>query len=197
MKTFNIVITVLLFASSISLCQFEAGSLEIGLSGSIGTENIKYISADYSSNFAYKYIFISALPSYYIKDGLALEPELGISMISESSPALYLIGNISYTHKITDSKFALFGRAGYGASNAVWPAYFDKPPASVSNGMKISIVNLGAGFKYLISEKITFRCELNYKVQNYNVNNSSTYYNYSFDRKLNTLSFQYGFTILF
>jgi len=196
MKTLKMILAAVIFVSAVSFCQFKAGSLEVGLSGSFGSQSIDYSSSNYNNSDSYKYLIISAITSYYIIDGLAIEPEAGIFAVSETSPAQYIIGNISYTYLLKNSRFAFFGRGGYGASNSIILSNMDKPLSAISDGLKISIINIGAGFKYLISDKIALRCEVNYKIQKHNEDISTKYYNYNVERKWNTISFNYGFTLL-
>ena len=197
MKTLYFISAFLLAASVCSLGQFKAGNVELGLSGCLGSMNTESTYNGRTTSQSCVYLALGAMPLIYITDGLALEPEIGFFALSNYSPSIYIVGNIEYSHMIENSKFAIFVRTGYGISNSLVLTYLDKPLKSTSSdGLNISIVNLGAGFKYFISKNIALRGELNIKFQKYSESYSSKYYSYTSDYNWRTISFLYGFAVM-
>jgi hypothetical protein len=61
-----------------------------------------------------KFTLLAVAPEYYVSDNLSVGVELGLLAVEESEPGQFLIGNLTYTYRISGSDFALFARAGYG-----------------------------------------------------------------------------------
>jgi hypothetical protein len=201
-----LVLFVMCFITAVSFSQsanpFVQGSWELNVSGSLGSINS---SSEYKSSFgssssknsdSYTYFQLCAAPAYFVSDGLAIEPELDMFFYELSKPAYSLIGNLSYTFKIADQRIAPFIKAGYGISNSVSFPVQGGIQNRVSDKLDIPILSLGAGVKFLVTDDILIRTELNYRTLSYSSSysgygySSSSKYDYSF------ITMLFGFSVL-
>lgn len=165
-------ILVLLLAS-VASAQFRQGDFEMTLLGTVGsmnetreyTSNDLELDDDYDESHSYGYV--SFMPAYYLIDGLAAELEIGIRAMEGISPMQAVILNLGYTHKLPGSALALFGRVGYGLSNSWSIPVFLEQYGGRSDDFDVSIINVGAGAKILVSRSAFIRAELNYRIQSY------------------------------
>ena len=163
---------LILLLASVASAQFKQGDFEMTLLGTVGSinETREYTSNDveiddYDESHSYGYV--SFMPAYYLIDGLAAELEIGIRAMEGIRPMQAVILNLGYTHKLPGSALALFGRVGYGLSNATSiPVFLDMYDGR-SDDFDVSIINLGAGAKILVSRSAFIRAELNYRIQSY------------------------------
>ena len=111
------------------------------------------------------YANISAIPTYYIVDNIAVDLELSYLASESSRPGMSVIGNLSYTYPLGDSILAPFARAGYGIGNSLssYVGPYARPEILFSD-FDVSIINLGLGVKYLLSPSVNIRSELNYRL---------------------------------
>ena len=159
MKTLSSAMLVIFFASSFTNAQFKQNSWEFGLNGSFGSITSEYshtygggsmsLPTEINSSHSATYVIFSINPAYYFLDGFSLEPEFGIFANEDESPALYFIGNLSYTYLLPSTKLALFGRAGYGVSNSILYGnmYEQSPFFKIRNKMDMHVFNFGVGIK--------------------------------------------------
>jgi hypothetical protein len=139
---------------------------------------------------------ISVVPGFYVIDGLSLEAELGLLAEEKGEPAQFLLGNVSYTYRIPDSKIALFGRVGYGVSNAVQLPVPLGIVSRVSNDFDVGVFNAGAGVKILVSQGAALRAELNYKSHSWTTEYHSYYYSSKTEYTYSNTGLLLGFSIL-
>ena len=161
---------------------FSSGDVEISFLGG-------YARTTYESTYTYLYpnpheatskssinvIDLGGNIGFYVAKGFSIEPEFQFSYFwgESNSDLIYsIIGNLSYTYLLPESKSAVFIRAGYGTSNGV-PVL---PPNNLiykeGADKNSRILNLGIGFKNFLTENILLRTELGY-----------TSYSYSDDKK--------------
>lgn len=163
------IIAVMLLVSAAD-SQFKQGDVELSFFGNMGSfESKSTTSGLYGDTYSdsRKYITISFASGYFIIDGLSLEPEVKWIAVEKTSPAFYLLGNISYTHLLPESKVGLFARVGYGVSNSILAPIFGGIIIRNSDKLDICTFNAGAGTKYLVHEHVALRVEINYKSQSW------------------------------
>ncbi len=183
---------------------FTKGSWELDLSGSFGSYNYSstYESispySNYSTNHdeSYGYFQLAAIPAVYVADGLSIEPEINCFIIKKSAPAFAFLGNLAYTFRIKNQRFAPFVRAGYGISNAFQFPIQNGILARISDKFDIPIINAGVGLKFLLTDAVAFRTELNYRRLSFS--DESSYYGYTSksSTKYNFISVLLGFSVL-
>lgn len=163
---------IVLLASAAS-AQFKKGDFEMMLLGTVGshTEKTKItyegsssLESEYDESHSYAYV--SFLPAFYVIDGLAAELELGLRASEGDRPTQTAILHLAYTHPLPRSSVALFARAGYGMSNGFSvPVFYEQ--VRWSKDFDISIINLGAGAKFMLGRTALLRAEINYRMQSY------------------------------
>ncbi len=185
----------LVFAASCQ-AQFEQGRSELGLVGSMGSySNKSTVNGPYTSSYSDSRMYLSfaAVYDYYIVQGFSLEPEVAVTWLEKSEPAAYLLGNISYTHRLTESPAALYGRIGYGVSNGVESPMFVGGVSKVLDKLKVGVFNAGIGTKILLGESTLIRLELNYRTHAWTEN----HYNYNYESTLTNVGILSGISFLF
>jgi len=166
------VLSLILFSSTFA--QFKKGDVELSLSGTVGSWTNRY---NYSSSLPYSYnsdrseslnfILLAITGGIFLYDGFSFEPEIDIVALEKEEPAQCYIGNVSYTALLPDSKVALFMRGGYGVSNSFQVPMWGMMPMGAMDKFNVKIINVGAGVKYLITEQVALRIELNYRRQSF------------------------------
>jgi hypothetical protein len=204
MKSVISIAVIFFLYSALIKAQFKKGDWELGMCGSFGslsvTNSYSYNFSNYSSSNSnskrYSYAIIAISPAYYIADGISIEPELGLFAIEDQSPGEYIIGNLSYTYLLPDSKTAIFAHAGYGISNCILFTYNDIPYNRASQELDVKLVNLGAGVKFLVTPSVILKSEVNYLIQNYERDFSDSYSSSQTKMDINHISLLFGFAIL-
>lgn len=148
--------------------QYTKGSWEMTL---LGGFNSISSSRNGGSGDAETYVGVFLSPAYYIIDGLAIEPEIGITTtLNGNETGIKLLANATYTFTSFSEgkKIAPYVKAGYGVSNGIefqlggtgtgliWEVYDE---------FAVSVLNLGVGAKWLIGKDAAVRTELNYNNQ--------------------------------
>ena len=179
-----------------SRAQFEKGQSEISFLGSMGaasaTQNTGGIYP-FTSSITQWYLSFATTYDYYLVNGFSLEPEVVLDWIERSSPAVFLLANVSYTHLLSHSNVAVFGRIGYGISNGFTSPIYAGALFKVMDAIKIGVFNVGAGTKILVSKNVIVRTELNYQSQSWTEND----YGIIRDEKLSNLGIFTGISFLF
>lgn len=186
---------VLIFASE-SRAQFEQGRSEISFLGSLGSDSYKqsYGGAyPFSSSQNQTYLSLATTYDYYVSNGFSLEPEVSMAWIERSSPAIFLLANLSYTHMIPHSNVAAFGRVGYGIANGAESPMYEGALIKMMDGLKIGVFNAGVGTKILASKSVIVRLELNYRSQSWKEDD----YGLGKDTKMSNLGLFTGISFLF
>ena len=132
--------------------------------GNFGWVEAKVASGGENVSESISFANISAIPAYYFFGGLALDVEASYLAAEKSKPGMWFIGNVSYTYRAAESKFAPFVRAGYGVGNAMssftgLQAY----PELIFDSFDVGILNSGIGLKYLLADLVAVRSEFNYR----------------------------------
>lgn len=206
MKSLTSIAVILFLCTSLATAQFKQGDWELGLVGSLGslsvTNSYNYNSQYYnysSSNSvskSYTYAVISVSPAYFIANGFSIEPEFGLFALEEQSPGEYIVGNLSYTYLLPDSKIAIFAHAGYGVSNCILFTYNDIPYNRASQNLDVKLINMGAGLKFLVTSSVILKSEINYLIQNYERDFSDSYSSSQTKIDMNHISLLFGFAFL-
>jgi len=195
---------------------FKHGDAEFNFSTNLGvgfsTSNVFQTTQNFSpydsSYYEYSYnysdrpfnLLFTASIGYCIIDGLTIEPELDINLITDEETSISLIGNLTYNFSIPRKNTYPFIKLGYGLSNYYSDRYYGYSNESGGSSLDTRVINAGAGLKFLYSSGMALKLEINFK--NYNYSNSSSYtYEYSegtykIDNDMNVISLSIGFSIL-
>lgn len=185
----------LVFAANCE-AQFEQGRSELGLVGSMGSySNKSTVNGPYASSHSDSRMYLSfaSVYDYYVLPGFSLEPEVAMTFLEKSEPAVYLLGNVSYTRRLPESPAALYGRIGYGVSNGVESPIFIGGVSKVLDKLKVGVFNAGIGAKILLDESALIRLELNYRTHAW----TESYYSYSYESVLTNVGILSGISFLF
>ncbi|HUI29542.1 MAG TPA: outer membrane beta-barrel protein [Candidatus Acidoferrales bacterium] len=201
MKSMVAVIGFLLLTSSMSNAQFNKGDLELSFSGSLGSTTDKstgtYLGNSSSDSQTEQFLFFSISPGYYLLDGLSVEPEISLMAVQHAQPAQYFLLNLSYTYLPPNSKAALFVRAGYGISNSIQvPMMGGGTVVQMSDKFDIGVINLGAGAKFLLTQSVVLRAEVNYRSHAWSSSEDFGYGSYKYDYVFSHVGLLVGFSIL-
>jgi len=176
----------LVFAYGSMYSQTQKGAWEFSLSGNFGSvstssETSGSSGTQKSETDAEGYLSLALRPGFYIIDGLVVEPEFLWTAVKGTPPSFSLSGNIAYNFRIPKSHFTPFVLAGYGVGNAI--PLFQRLLGRSSDKLDITVLNVGAGLKIFISERIALRTE--YRYQRYS--RESTFNSGSFSSTTNTV----------
>lgn len=196
---------------------FKQGDVEFNFSTNLGvgfstsnvfqtTQNISLYDSSYNE-YSYDYserpfnFILSASIGYCILDGLTIEPELDINLITDYETSISLVGNLTYNFSIPRKNTYPFIKLGYGLSNYYSDRYYyGYQNESGGSSFDTRVFNAGAGLKFLYTSGMALKLEINFK--NYNYSTSSSYSNeYSFgsttiDGDMNVISISIGYSIL-
>ena len=207
MRTLSILLTMTVFLiGSTAFSQIEKGTFEISVFGTAGSvkytiESTEVTTDPYSgtqksthkhSPDAEKYLMMFFRPGYYIIDNLAIEPEITWTTMDGTEPSLNFSGNISYNLAIPNSSLTPFLFIGYGIGNSM---PFNRTLLyRMTDDMDIKLLNIGAGLKTHLGERIAFRVE--YRYQKYSWESEYSYSYASFSSK-STDKHDYNFHNIF
>lgn len=198
MKTIIVAVSLLIVAASLH-SQTAPGNWEFSVSGTLGsfslsTEISRSPGSPSSSSESYSYLSLAVRPGLYIARRLEFEPEIFWTAMKDQSPAFNLSGNFAYNFTIPNSRLCPFLLAGYGVGNAV--PLFQRVFGRFSDKFDIGVLNIGAGLKFFLDDRITLRTE--YRYQRYSLEQS--YFSGSFASTTNyTWNFHnvfFGFSLL-
>jgi len=196
---------------------FKQGDAEFNFSTNLGvgfsTSNVFQTTQNFSpydsSYYEYSYnysdrpfnLLFTASIGYCIIDGLTIEPELDINLITDDETSISLIGNLTYNFSIPKKNTYPFIKLGYGLSNYYSDHYYyGHQNESGGSSLDTKVFNAGAGLKFLYSSGMALKLEINFK--NYNYSTSNSYSNeysqntYKIDNDMNVISLSIGFSIL-
>ena len=187
---------------------FKKGDWELNFSASIGNLTSSQTSTNIGTygtftnekSTSLSYIQLGVIPAYFVTDGLSIEPEINVLIQSQegvnNKPSLSFLANLAYNFSIPEKKFAPFIRVGYGISNSIpYPSVIGEL-VRVTDDLDVGVINAGAGLKFLISEHLLFRTEINFRRFAYTVENRYSGSKYSNDYKLTSISGIFGFSVL-
>jgi hypothetical protein len=196
MKRFILVFAALVMVTAYAKAQFKQGDVELSFSGGLDSWSNSSTSSGSTHSDSRNLAILSVVPGFYVIDGLSLEAELGLFAEEKAKPAEFLLGNISYTYPIPESRVALFGRVGYGFSNAWQLPVPLGTVLRVSNDFDVGVFNAGAGVKILVSQGVALRAELNYKSHSWTTEYHSYYYSSKTEYTYSNTGLLLGFSIL-
>lgn len=196
---------------------FKQGNVEFNFSTNIGvgfsTSNVFQTTRNFApydssyNEYSYNYsdrpfnLLFTASIGYCILDGLTIEPEIDINLITDAETSISLIGNLTYNFNIARKSTYPFIKVGYGLSNYYYDYYY-YGNANESNGSSLDtrVINAGAGIKFLYSSGMLMKLEINFKNYNHSRSSSSSYEysesTYKIDNDTNVISLSLGFSIL-
>jgi opacity protein-like surface antigen len=193
-----LVAAVLICGYSSLFSQTKKGAWELSMSGNFGSVSSKTESEgsfgrqEFESE-AQGYLSLIARPGFYFTDGLVLEPEVLWTALEGTEPSLSLSGNLAYNFNIPQSRVTPFVLIGYGTGNAI--PFFQRLLFRSSSDLDISLLNLGAGVKFFLSEHAALRTE--YRFQRFS--QEETFGSGSFSQTIKEVSnfhnFFFGFSV--
>ncbi len=196
---------------------FKKGDIEFNFSTNLGvgfsTSNVFQTTQNFSpydssySEYSYSYsdrpfnLLFTASIGYCIIDGLTIEPELDINLITDYETSISLIGNLTYNFSVPRKNTYPFIKLGYGLCNYYSDRYYyGYQNESGGSSFDTRVFNAGAGLKFLYSSGMALKQEINFKNYNYSASNSySNEYSqntYKTDNDMNVISLAIGFSIL-
>jgi len=199
MKSNVALLLCFIVAGSIADAQFLKGTTELGLGGSLGSYTTKSTSSglygNYSNSETKNYAILNLSVGYYVADGLSIEPEISLMAMQGLEPSDLFLVNVSYTMPNPSSKFSPFILVGYGVSNSMqFPGL--SILGRVSDKLDVGVLNVGAGIKYLVSEDIALKMELNYRKESFTQTISYFGSSSSSDNTFATTGLLFGFSVL-
>jgi len=211
MKTIIISSIVLLFVNIYpqvreieSRTYFKQGDFEVNFSTNLGvgfqsleSSNSTDYNPYYYQNEGRPFIFlISAAIGVCIIDGLTVEPEFDINLITGAEISTSILINAVYNFNIPRKEIYPFLKLGYGISNYKTDYYYY---SNGDNSLDTGVLNLGAGLKLIYSSGMALKLEINYKRYSYSNTYNDYYdqYSYEIDALVEALSLSIGYSILF
>jgi hypothetical protein len=145
-------------------------------------------------------LLFTASFGYCIVDGLTIEPELDINLVTDNETSISLIGNLTYNFNIPRKNTYPFIKLGYGLSNYYSDSHYGYSNESGGSSLDTRVINAGAGLKFLYSSGMALKLEINFKNYNYSTTSSYTDQYYlnaiQLDGDMNVISLSIGFSIL-
>ena len=193
---------------------FNQGDWEFNISTNIGvgfltstsnttTQNLypydsSYYEYSYNNTSRPFNLLITASAGYCILDGLVIEPEIDINLITDADISLTLLSNVSYNFHIPRRNIFPFIKLGFGFSNY----YPDHRYSSGSEGSSLDtrVINAGAGLKFSYTSGVALKLEINYKNYSSSFSNSYNYPEYRMtengETAVDAITLSLGFSIL-
>lgn len=197
MKRIIIALSVLVILSSRTFAQFQQGNWELIFSGNLGSLESSTTVMGQTNSQSRTFANLSISPAYYIVDGLSIEPEFGLLAVEKQTPAQFILGNLSYTHRLPQTDIALFLRAGYGVSNSIQFPVPGGVAIRISEDFDVGVLNIGVGVKYIIKDIVALRSEVNYRNHSWTRESIGFYSpSYSQENSYKHIGLLLGFSIL-
>ena len=177
-----IFIFVFCVSTVLSFAQFKKGDWELRWNGNAGKYDLKDRvtsggPANETSLGSRLYMNGSLCAGYYIMDGVSVEGEFSLYAREGAALKKYFLFNLSYTHYLPKTGTAPFVHAGYGRGGGfIFPDPY--PSSSISfksTAWGVSVLNLGAGVKYILAKNIAATLELNYRSQSFDESQNGIY----------------------
>jgi opacity protein-like surface antigen len=196
-RVFVLVVTVWAISSQ-SQSQIRQGTWEFSFSATAGEVSG---SSEYSSSFgtstfnstfkmaSQKYVSLVVRPGFYVVDGLELEPEVYLTAVDGSPPAIALSGNLAYNISIPESRVTPFLLVGYGVGNGI--PVLGRLLTRSSADLDITVLNAGAGVKVFIVDHVAFRVEYRHQRFSYEDSGGSApfFFTTKFSQNFNNILF--------
>lgn len=197
---------------------FKQGDIEANVSTNLGvgfsTSNVTntyqsynyYDSSYHTDTYKSEYsdrpfnFLITASLGICIIDGLTVEPELDLNLITDNEVSISILGNLAYNFNISKKNTFPFIKIGYGVSNYFSDYNYNYSSGSGNNTLGTQVFNAGAGLKLVYSSGMAMKLEINYK--HYSYSNSYSYSDqytqnsYETDTGVDALTLSIGWSIL-
>lgn len=186
-RLFIMILGVMFFLSNDLYSQPLKKSWELSFSGNMGS--VSSSSKNYSSSS--QFIALTFRPGFFITENIEIEPEIQWLAADGDKPLFSYSANAAYNFGNPLSTKIPFILVGYGRTNSI-PIIRTLVFRS-SDKHDISIINVGAGMKFLAAKNVAFRVEYRHQRFTY----SRTFFNttYEYSTKYNHMLF--GFSIFF
>ena len=192
MKLIFLTTACFLFCISNAVSQ-SAIRWELSLSGNVGssTEHVDQSgTSTLPSEVTSKYFSLTVRVGRLINGPLELEPEILWTARKGRSPSYAVAGNFSYNIVLSRSdRIILFPLVGYGFARGI-PAQGNITDTAGTKP-KLSLFNVGAGLKMLVTDNVGIRLEYRYQQYKGTLPQTSSPYTSSFD------SLFFGFSFFF
>jgi len=156
---------------------FKQGDIEINFSMNLGagfststnttsTKNFSPYDSSYNiytntySERPFNFMLTSSI-GYCVIDGLSIEPELDINLITDEDISISLLANLTYNFNITRKTTYPFITVGYGLSNYNTYSYYSN--SGNNNSLDTKVFNAGLGIKFFYTSGTAMTMEINYK----------------------------------
>jgi opacity protein-like surface antigen len=152
MKKAVLVLTMILFFCTLTVSAQPAGKKwELGMSFS-------YTNYKWSGDTESEYVLnLPIRAGYYVWKGLEIEPEFMLTKFKDGDTAYILSANLAYNFK-TSGSLRPFVLAGFGFGNGIPVAHLVEGESDIN----ATVINFGAGVKYLIGSTAALRFEYRY-----------------------------------
>ena len=152
-------------------------NLGVGLSVSNSTNSYQsynyydstYHTETYKSEFSnreFNLLFTASL-GYCIFNGLTIEPEFDINLITDNEISISVLANLTYNFNIPKKNIYPFIKLGYGLSNYVSDYHYYYSGGSTDNSLDTKVLNAGTGIKLVYTSGSAMKLEVNYKHYSY------------------------------
>ncbi|MEE9555497.1 MAG: outer membrane beta-barrel protein [candidate division Zixibacteria bacterium] len=181
------ILAVIFFLSNDLYSQPIKKSWELSFSGNMGSVSSSYSGQSNSSQF----IALTFHPGFFVTENIEIEPEIQWLAADGDKPLLSYSANVAYNFGNPPSTKIPFILLGFGRTNSI---PFNRTLLFRSSDKHdISILNVGAGMKFLAAKNVAFRMEYRHQSFTYSRSFGNTTNKYS--TKYNQMLF--GFSIFF
>lgn len=175
MRTLIAVVAISSLMAPGAMAQERDLGVELSFSGTGGWMSTSSSSSSYSySSDAQGYLTLVARTGVFVYEGLSLEPEIALTAMEGTEPALVLAGNLSYTFFPPDANVCPFVLVGVGIGNAI--PMGPNPIGRMSNALDVFMIGAGAGMKVFLTESAALRFEYRYQRLSYDYEYTVSYY---------------------
>ena len=197
---------------------FKQGDFEVNISTNIGvgfsttnatntSKNFNYYDSTYNTEtYKFEYsdrpfnLLITASLGICVIDGLTIEPEMDINLVTDAEVSISLLANLTYNFSIPRKNSFPFIKIGYGISNYMNDYYYGYSSGTGESSLDTKVFNTGVGLKIVYSSGMAMKLEINYK--HYSYSNSSSYDDYYYQNVyesntvVDALTLSIGYSIL-
>jgi len=175
MKTVAGVLAISFLLASGGMAQERNYRAELSFSGTGGWVSTSYSSGSQSSSSdAQGYLTLVSRTGIFVYEGLSVEPEISLTAIEGTEPALVFAGNISYTFTPPNSNVCPFILGGVGIGNAI--PMGPNPLGRTSDALDVFMIGAGAGLKVFLTESAALRFEYRYQHFSHEYEYVTSYY---------------------
>lgn len=195
MRKIYFIILLILSIPIISQAAFQKGDVEFGTFLTAGASNIDYSNYGVTVSQSTNFLIWSVDAGYYVKDNLSIGPEYGLMAVKNVAPASFGIINLSYTFEPKVPKFAAYIKGGVGLGNGL-PIPNIIEMDKLSDNWDVTIYQVGTGIKFLFTNNVLLKGEINYRTVNYTIHPVKPPYKYSESLSSSYITFFIGMGII-